>query len=85
MQNQISYFGPYETHLSTEQYYTSDYDLSKFTSNQYSIALNYTDILNKVHIFGLGFKNFNIKYSLYDRSDGLKANIFSFGIKFVNQ
>jgi len=82
-QNQISYFAPYETHLSTEQYYTSDYDLSKFTSNQYSIAVNYLDIFTGLKIGSMGLKNVNIKYSHYDRSDGLSANIFSFGLKFV--
>ncbi|MEI6140377.1 MAG: DUF3570 domain-containing protein [Mariniphaga sp.] len=83
-QSQADYFGPFETHLSTEKYYTSDYDLSKFTSMQYSMALNYTSINNLFHIGSLGLKNFNIKYSYYDRNDGLKANIFSFGVKFVN-
>jgi hypothetical protein len=34
----------YEKHLSTEKYYTSDYDLSKF-SNQYGLGFTYTDIL----------------------------------------
>ena len=83
IQNQIDYFAPFETHLSTEKYYTSDYDLSKFNSQQYSLALNYTDIFSKLRIFSLGFKNANLKFSQYIRSDGLKANIFSFGIKFV--
>lgn len=27
------FFAPYEEHLSTNEYYTSDYDLSKFTAN----------------------------------------------------
>ncbi|MEI7423639.1 MAG: DUF3570 domain-containing protein [Prolixibacteraceae bacterium] len=83
IQNQIDYFAPFETHLSTEQYYTSDYDLSKFNSQQYSLALNYTDIFSKLRIFSLGFKNANLKFSQYIRSDGLTANIFSFGVKFV--
>lgn len=82
-QNQVDYFAPFETHLSTEKYYTSDYDLAKFTSKQYSIALNYTDIFTGFKISKMGFKNFNLKYSHYSRSDGLGANIFSFGVKFV--
>lgn len=43
-QNQVDYFAPYETHLSTERYYTSDYDLSKFVTRQYSLALIYNQI-----------------------------------------
>lgn len=82
-QNQVDYFAPFETHLSTEKYYTSDYDLAKFTSKQYSLALNYTDIFTGFKISKMGFKNINLKYSHYSRSDGLGANIFSLGVKFV--
>ena len=84
-QNQIDYFGPFETHLSTEKYYTSDYDLSKFTSKQYSFALNYTDILSSIKINSIGLKNFDFKFSHYTRSDGLNANIYSIGFKLVNE
>jgi Protein of unknown function (DUF3570) len=82
-QNQVKYFGPYETHLSTEQYFTSDYDLSKFASRQYSLGLTYTDIFTRFKIKTLGLKNINLKYSHYDRTDGLSANILTFGLKFV--
>ncbi len=84
-QNAVKYYAPYETHLSTEEYYTSDPDLAKFNSNQYSLALNYNDIFNKIKISRLGLKNANIKYSHYSRSDGLKADIVSFGLKFIIQ
>lgn len=83
IQNQVDYFGPFETHLSSEKYYTSDYDLSKFTSKQVSMAFDYTDIFTSLKIGPLCFKNLNLKFSHYTRSDGLTANIFSFGFKFV--
>ncbi len=82
-QNQVKYYAPYETHLSTEQYYTSDPDLAKFNSNQYSLALNYNDIFNDFKISRLGLKNANIKFSHYSRTDGLKANIVTLGFKFI--
>lgn len=82
-QNAVKYYAPYETHQSTEQYYTSDPDLAKFNGNQYSVALNYNDIFNDFHISKLALKNANIRYSHYDRSDGLKANIVSLGFKFI--
>lgn len=82
-QNQVKYFGPYESHVSTEQYFTSDYDLSKFNATQYSMALNYTDIFTKFKLGSLGLKNINLRYSHYDRTDGLNADIFSLGVKFV--
>ncbi|MEI7831227.1 MAG: DUF3570 domain-containing protein [Prolixibacteraceae bacterium] len=82
-QTKADYFAPYEAHLSTEKYFTSDYDLSKFISKQYSMAFNYTDIFTGFKIGVMGLKNINLKYSHYSRNDGLSANIFSFGIKFV--
>ncbi len=82
-QTAADYFAPYEMHISTEQYYTSDYDLSKFNSNQYGLGFRYTDIFTKFKIFNLGLKSFDLKYSRYDRSDGLKAGIISTGFKFV--
>ncbi|WP_303318461.1 DUF3570 domain-containing protein [Flavivirga abyssicola] len=82
-QTAADYFAPYETHLSTSEFYTSDYDLSKFNSNQYGLGLRYTDIFTKFKIFNLGLKSFDIKYSIYNRSDGLKAGIISTGFKFI--
>jgi hypothetical protein len=43
-QGQADYFAPYDTHLSSEQYYTSDYDLSTFDSNSVGLFLE-LDIL----------------------------------------
>ena len=84
-QNAAKYYAPYETHLSTEQFYTSDPDLAKFNSQQYSVALNYNDIFNNIHIDKFGLKNANMKFSHYMRSDGLRANIVSLGLKFIIQ
>lgn len=82
-QNQADYFAPFNAHLSTETYYTSDYDLSEFTANQYGLGLKYTDILSKAHIWKLGLKSIDLRYNHYDRSTGLKADIISGGVKFV--
>lgn len=84
-QTAADYFAPYETHLSTEEFYTSDHDLAKFNSKQWSIGLRYTDIFSDFKIINAGLKNININFSHYSRSDGLKSNIISFGIKFALQ
>lgn len=84
-QNQSKYFAAYEQHLSTEEYYTSDYDLSTFNANQYGFGVSYTDIFMGSRIWKLGIKNIDLRYNHYNRSDGLKSNIVSFGIKFVMQ
>ncbi len=49
-QTAATYFAPFETHLSTDQYYTSDYDLSGFSANQFGFGISYTDIFTKFHI-----------------------------------
>ena len=84
-QNQSKYFAPFEKHLSTEEYYTSDYDLSTFNANQYGLGINYTDIFMGSKIWKFGLKNIDLRFNHYSRSDGLNANIISFGIKFVQQ
>lgn len=82
-QTEADYFAPYEQHLSTEQHYTSDYDLSTFDAHQLGVGLSYTDIFGRVKIYKLGMKNIWVKFSNYSRSNGLSANIVSFGMKFV--
>ncbi|NQY29875.1 MAG: DUF3570 domain-containing protein [Flavobacteriaceae bacterium] len=82
-QTAADYFSEYNTHLSTQKFYTSDYDLSKFNSNQYGIGIRYTDIFTKFRIFKLGLKSIDLKYSNYNRSDRLKASIISGGVKFI--
>jgi len=82
-QTDADYFAPYEQNLSTSEYYTSDYDLSKFNANQYGFGIGYTDIFAKCHIWKLGLKNIDLKYNNYKRNTGLSANIVSAGFHFV--
>lgn len=81
-QNQIDYFAPFDAHLSTEQYYTSDYDLSKYDAHQYGFGISYTDIFTKFKTWRFGLKSIDLKYNNYQRSTGLKANYFGIGFKF---
>jgi hypothetical protein len=83
IQTAAKYFAPYEKHLSTEQYYTSDYDLSAFNAKQYGFGLNYTDIFANGTFLGLGIKNVDFRFNHYVRSDGLSANIGTLGIHFT--
>ena len=75
-QTKAKYFAPYETHLSTEQYYTSDYDLSAFNANQYGVGISYTDIFMGAKVWKFGLKNIDFRYNHYRRSNNLDANIF---------
>jgi len=84
-QTASDYFAPINTHLSSDRYYTSDYDLSAFDANQYGFGVNYTDIFTGAKIWKFGLKNIDFRYNHYDRSDGLKAYIVSLGFKFLMQ
>uniref|UniRef100_UPI004049627E DUF3570 domain-containing protein n=2 Tax=Flavobacterium sp. TaxID=239 RepID=UPI004049627E len=82
-QTGTNYFAAYDQHLSTEKYYTSDYDLSTFVAHQYGFGVNYTDIFMGSHIWKFGIKNIDLRFNHYNRNDGLSSNIVSLGMKFV--
>ncbi len=82
-QTASDYFAPYEQHLSTEQYYTSDYDLSGFNANQFGFGITYTDILTEKHLWKFGLKSVDLKFNKYDRNTGLSSFIVSGGVKFI--
>ncbi len=79
-QTQAKYFAPYNQHLSSQTFYTSDYDLSAYSSNQFGIGLRYSDALMDMKLWKLGIKNINLNYHFYDRTTGLKAQIVSLGM-----
>jgi hypothetical protein len=85
IQTASKYFAPFEKHLSTERYYTSDYDLSKFNSNQYGFGITYVDIFTNFKIWKAGLKSIDFRFNHYDRSDTLVANIASINFKFIVQ
>ena len=82
-QTKADYFAPYEEHLSTEEFYTSDYDLSEFNSSKYGFGIKYTDIFTKFHLGKMKMKSINLNYSSYTRNTGLNAYIISLGAKFI--
>ncbi len=82
-QTQAEYFADYEEHLSTEEFYTSDYDLSKFNSSQFGLGIQYNDLFSKTNFWMLGLKNINLNYSYSKRNTGLEYHIVSLGTKFM--
>ena len=85
IQTASKYYAPYETHLSTETFYTSDADLAAFNANQYGFGINYTDIFNKAKLWKFGLKNIEFRFNHYQRSDNLNANIATIAFKFIMQ
>lgn len=82
-QTAADYFRPYQTALSTDEFYTSDYDLSKFSSNQFGFGVSYTDIFTKAHIAKFGLKSIDLKFYKYDRNSTFSSYIITAGVKFV--
>lgn len=79
-QNAVDYFAPYQKHLTSETYYTSDYDLSGFTSNYLGANLR---ILPENGILGIQrFRSAEIRYGHYMRSDGLNSNQLTLSLQF---
>jgi hypothetical protein len=82
-QTAADYFAPYEENLSTNEFYTSDYDLSEYSANQFGFGVNYTDIFAKGHIWKFGLKSIDLKFYKYDRNTSFTSSIVSAGFKFV--
>ncbi|SRX74441.1 DUF3570 domain-containing protein [Aequorivita antarctica] len=82
-QTAADYFYPYEVALSTDEFYTSDYDLSKFSANQYGFGIGYTDIFTKFRLLKFGLKSIDLKYDYYKRDSGLNYSLISAGFKFI--
>ncbi|AFL80147.1 Protein of unknown function (DUF3570) [Aequorivita sublithincola DSM 14238] len=82
-QTAADYFYPYNIALSTSEFYTSDYDLSKFSANQYGFGVSYTDIFTKLKLMNFGLKSVDLKYDYYKRDSGLYYSLISVGIKFI--
>jgi hypothetical protein len=79
-QNGVKYYAGYKSHLATEQFYTTDDDLSKFNSNSEGVGLRFAQPGGV-----LGFKRLNtldLRYAHYNRNDGLNSNIITLALKF---
>jgi hypothetical protein len=82
-QTAADYFAPYDEHLSTEEFYTSDYDLSEFNANQLGMGIKYTDIFTEFHLWQLGLKSVDLRYHHYKRNTGLTSDLISGGLNFI--
>lgn len=79
-QNAVDYFAPYAQHNTSEKYFTSDYDLSKFTSQFFGTGIRLSPPNG---IFGVQKLNsLEIRYGHYQRSNGLQSNEISLHLKW---
>lgn len=71
-QNAVDYFAPYAEHNAAENYFTSDYDLSKFTSGYFGAGVR---LAPPKGVLGIqAWKSVEIRYGHYNRSNGLNAD-----------
>ncbi|RDI10367.1 DUF3570 domain-containing protein [Flavobacterium sp. AG291] len=79
-QSAVKYFSPYGQHTGSEQYYTSNYDLSKFDSSFFGMGVR---IATPDGVFGIKhFSALEIRYGHYSRSTNLTSDIISINIKY---
>jgi hypothetical protein len=79
-QSAIQYFKGYKAHDGTEEFYTSNYDVSQFNSNFLGMGLKFSPLKGV-----LGMKHFHtleMRYGHYTRSTNMVSNIVSINIKY---
>jgi len=85
-QSAADYFAPFSEHQSTEEFYTSDYDLSELSSNKYGLGLSYAPIygLTRTKIFSnvLLLNSIALRGSIYNRNTDLNAYSIAFELNF---
>jgi hypothetical protein len=79
-QQGVSYFMAYGEHVKNKEYYTSDFDLSTLNSTMFGLGVRYAP---PGGVLGLTrFNALEVRYSHYERSTGLNAEIISLAAKF---
>lgn len=80
-QSEAKYFKPIYQHQAIDEFYTSDYDLSKFSSNMIGLGYHLTDsdkgIFNIKRIHSL-----ELRYGYYTRNNGLDSHIITLALQF---
>jgi hypothetical protein len=78
-QTAIKYFAGYQQHTAQEEFYTSNYDLSKFNSNFLGAGVR---LAPPGGIFGMQhFNMIELRYGHYTKSIAMNANIITMNIK----
>ncbi len=79
-QTASKYFAPYATHTADHEYYTSNYDFSKFTSNFFGLGFRSAPpkgILGNKHL-----KTAEMRYGHYSKNVQLNSDIISLNLNF---
>lgn len=79
-QSAAKYFAPYEMHTIADEYYNSNYDLSKFNSNFYGAGIRFAPPKG---VFGLQHLSMlELRYGHYAKNINMNSDIVSLNIKY---
>jgi len=79
-QSATKYFNAYGAHTAAEEFYTSNYDLSRFNSSFVGMGLKFTPAKG---VFGIRhFNTVELRYGHYTKTTQMTSDIFSINIKY---
>jgi hypothetical protein len=79
-QTGVKYFAGYGAHKTTDQYYTSNYDLSKFNSQYFGAGIR---LVPPKGVFGMEHWNMlELRYGHYTKNIGMNSDVVSLNLKF---
>jgi hypothetical protein len=79
-QNAVDYFAPYQQQVPTAEFFTSDYDISKFTSHSFGAGIRHVPPYGVMGI--QRFHSLELRYARYQRSTDLVSNMVTLALKF---
>jgi hypothetical protein len=79
-QSAANYFAPYKRHSPTDEYYTSNYEYSKFNANFYGVGIR---VAPPKGVFGWqGLHEMEIRYGHYTQTTDLVSDVVSISLGF---
>lgn len=79
-QSGMKYFKGFEEHTGSEEFYTSNYDLSRFNSSFFGMGMKFTPLKG---VFGIKhFNTLEVRYGHYTKTTNMVSNIISINIKY---
>jgi hypothetical protein len=81
-QSEADYFKGYKEHNGADEFYTSDYDLSRFTSLKPGLGIRYAPYSGKDRTT---FNAIELRYAFYKRSDGMDAHMITLFINYSQE
>ncbi len=79
-QTGVKYFAAYGAHKTSDQYFTSNYDLSKFNSQYFGAGIR---LVPPKGVFGMEHLNMlELRYGHYTKNIGMNSDVVSLNLKF---